>query len=560
MLKSLHIENIAVIEKTDIDFTPGLNVLTGETGAGKSIIIDSIGALLGDRITKDSVRHGAESAVVIGVFDDDTAKEWLDDNELPLNDGELFIQRKITTDGKNSCRVNGTPVTVTQLKELGNLLIDIHGQNDGRRMADEKNHIAFLDSFCEDKSPAVNFKREYQAYTALKKERDALNIDENEKLLLADSLRYRIEEIGRAELKQGEEQELTERRDLLKNSEKLTEYLSAAYSLLYEDDNSAINNTQSAESLIARASNISPQFDDAAKSLAEATFLIKNAAELINDFLSELEFSPEEYNSLESRLQQISRLERKYNTDESGLLELLSESEKKLGDLEYSEDRIKQLNKKLEKQLVVCREASEALSSYRKKCSQDLESKIISELKDLNMKSVRFAVEFSDVQEIEGFNGNGKDDVRFIMSANAGEALGRISKIASGGELSRIMLAIKNVFSAGDSVPTMIFDEIDTGVSGISAQRVAEKLFSVSNGKQVMCVTHLPQLAAMADSHYLIRKTESNGRTYTQVEALDRNGRKEELSRLYGGDVVSDSLMETAAEMLDAAKSYKERQ
>lgn len=558
MLNELHIENIAVIEKADISFAPGLNVLTGETGAGKSIIIDSIGAVLGERVSRDLVRRGAEKGTVTAVFDADCAAAWLEENEID-SDGELIIQRRITLDGKSSCRICGTPVTAAQLKELAAMLVDIHGQNDGRQLMDERRHMAYLDSFGHLDGALAAYRAEYDRFSAIKREMAALSMDEIEKARLSDSLKYQIEELERANIKPGEKDTLSARRDLLRNSEKLTEALDEAFSALYGGDDNAVSMSQNAAYYAAKAANYAPELEQAANAVNDAAFALADAAETLRDFKDSLDFSPEEYDNIETRLSLLNKLERKYGRTDEELCAYLDECRRKLDDIEYADDRLVKLEKELSAQKAQCVKAAAALSAQRREKAAELEKRIVTELRELNMPSVRFAVEFVPVDNEQGFDASGADKIRFIMSANAGEELGRISKIASGGELSRIMLAMKNVFAENDPVGTMVFDEIDTGVSGIAAQRVAEKLFAVSKGRQVMCVTHLPQIAAMADSHYLIAKHEEGGRTYTEVNGLTREGRRRELARLHGGDFITETTLASAEEQLAAAEAFKKR-
>ena len=557
MLNELHIENIAVIERADISFSPGLTVLSGETGAGKSIILDSLNAVLGGRTSRDLVRYGAENARVTAVFELKKIPEWLEENDIPCDDGELILQRKISSDGKSTCRVCGVPVTASQMKELGTCLVDIHGQNDGLRLLDEKSHLGFLDSFGELGDAVEAYSGEYRKYTEIRKKIDSLNIDEEEKSRLVDSLSFRISEIEKAELKKGEYEELTSRRDLLRNSEKLTEALNTAIGFLGEGEENAVDLAQNAEYYASRAAAFAGELEASARNLKDAVYSLSDVYETLVDFRDSLEFSPEEYDYLENRIALINRLTRKYSREEDELIDYLDECREKLKSIESSDDEILYLKKCLEEQRKTCAAEAAKLSALRKASAEKLTERIISELKDLNMPSVRFGVEFEKTESDPGFSRTGCDEVRFVMSANAGEALGRISKIASGGELSRIMLALKNVFAEKDSVETMIFDEVDSGVSGISARRVAEKLWSVSRNKQVMCVSHLPQIAAMADSQYLVVKTERDGRTFTDVNVLDSDGRKKEIARLYGGDVISEKTLDAAGEQLEAAAEYK---
>lgn len=556
MLTQLHIENIAVIEKADIEFRKGLTVLTGETGAGKSIIVDSLGAVLGARTSRELVRTGADKGIVTAVFETNNADKWLEDNDIDLED-EIIIQRRISAEGKNSCRVCGVPVSVSQLRELGALLLDIHGQNDGRQLMDEANHLAYLDGYGDYGETIDRFKSAYADYKACKKEIQRLSMDEIEKERMADSLQYQIDELEKAQLKVGEEEELTAKRDLLRNSEKLTEALNGAYNALYAAEQNAQSLTDEASALIGRAAVIADDLRETADIIENASSLLFDASEHIRDFRDSLEFSPEEYDNIESRLSLIKKLRRKYNMDEEAMLAHLDDCRRKLSELEYAGDMLIKLNKQLEKYVDNCKKIAAELSEKRRAAAESLEKRIVSELKDLSMPSVRFSVSVEPLESDVGFDATGSDDVKFLISANAGEALGRISKIASGGELSRIMLAMKTVFSKNDPIETMVFDEIDTGVSGIAAQRVGEKMSDLSRGKQVLCITHLPQIAAIADNHDLIEKTERNGRTYTEVRELDRKGRALELARMHGGDNISELTLASAEEQLLAADKYR---
>ena len=556
MLSELHIENIAVIERADLRFTAGFNVLTGETGAGKSIVIDAIGAVLGERVNRDLVRRGAEKGLVTAVFDLQGVEPWLEENDIEAED-ELILQRRIGADGKNSARVCGVPVTAAQMKELASLLVDIHGQNDGRQLMDERLHRGYLDRFGDYPEAIERFSAAYRDCQSVKKEIERLQMDEIEKARLIDSLQYQIKELEDAELREGEEEELNARRDLLRNAEKLTELLDESYTALYDGDGSALTQVQNASYFADKAASLTPELEQAAKSIREASFLLTDAAETLRDFRDSLDFSPEEYDRMETRLALFRRLNRKYGRGIDELPAYLDECREKLDAIQDSDERLAGLEKELRSKTELCRKTGLVLRKCRQEAAARLEARIVAELRELNMSSVRFRVELTPVEGEEGFDSHGMDRIRFLMSANAGEELGRISRIASGGELSRIMLAMKNVFAARDPVATMIFDEIDTGVSGVAAQRVGEKLYAVSRGKQVMCVTHLPQIAAMADTHFLIEKSERGGRTYTEITALDREGRREELARLHGGDNVTLTTLASAEEQLEAAEQFK---
>ena len=557
MLKSLFIENIAVIERASVEFDRGLSVLTGETGAGKSIIIDALNAVLGNRTSRELVRSGAEKAVVTAAFDSDKALEWCRENEIDAEDGELILQRRLTADGRSTARVNGIPVSAAQLKSLGALLLDIHGQNDGRQLLDEKRHLEYLDRYGVEQGVLDAYRDAYEQYRQLRRETERLSMDESRKMQLEDTLRARITELEKAEIRPGEEVELTERRDLLRNAEKLTEYMNQAYAALYDADANAAALTAEAEYALDRAGAWNADFARMSASVREARLLLEDVAEQLRDMQETLDFSPEEYDRLEERLNRLRRLEKKYAADEAGLAQLLTESKAQLEELSYAEDRLAQLEKETSRALERAGKAADILSKARRSAADRLEKQVESQLRDLNMPSVRFRVLTQRRKGENDLDASGADEIRFLMSANAGETPGPISRIASGGELSRIMLALKNVFAEKDNVESLIFDEIDTGVSGIAAQRVAEKLAALARNKQVLCVTHLPQIAAMAENQYLVEKREEKGRTYTDIRLLDRKGRQRELARLSGGDRLTETLLAGAEELLQNAEQYR---
>ncbi len=556
MLQELHIENIAVIEQADVTLGSGLNILTGETGAGKSIIVDSLQAILGGRVSRELVRTGAEKAVVCATFDPEPASAWCAEHEIDVDD-ELILRRQITAEGKSSCRVCGVPVTAAQLRELGSLLLDIHGQNDGQQLLDERQHQRYLDAFGVPEAVIRAYQKEYHAYTELVKEQEMLRNLESEKELLTDSLRHQIQELEQAELKPGEEAELTEKRDMLRNFEKLSEAVESAYALLEGGDAAAISLAAEAESEAIRAAGFASELSEVPNAIHEALFSLQDAAETLRDFRDGLDFSEAEYDRIESRLAVLHRLERKYHADEDGLIQKLADAKARLDQIEYADDRLLKLEKLIDAKEKDVKAAGAELSDARRAAASRLEKQVVSELRDLAMPGVRFQVELAPVGGKPGFGPAGTDAVRFLLSANAGEAPGRISHIASGGELSRIMRALKNVFARRDPVSSMVFDEVDTGVSGVAAQRVGEKLAALSAEKQVICITHLPQIAAMADHHYLIEKHVSGGKTRTTVQLLDVDGAGYEIARLHGGDHITELTLASAREQLAAAETYK---
>ena len=556
MLNELHIENIAVIERADVSFGPGLNILTGETGAGKSILVDSLYAVLGGRVSRELVRTGAEKAVVCATFDPENAEGWCSEHEIDVED-ELILRRQVSADGKSTCRVCGVPVTAAQLRELGALLLDIHGQNDGQQLLDERRHLAYLDAFGTSPADLSAYQEAYRTYSDLIKEQETLRGYEDEKELLTESLRSQIDELKRAELRLGEEDEQAERRDLLRNFEKLSESIDLAYELLDGREDSALSLASEAESAADRAAAYSADLKSVPATIREATMLLQDAAETLRDYRNDLDFSEEEYDRIETRLSTLRKLQRKYRCDEAGLIQKLEDAKERLDRIEYADDRLIKLEKLIDSQEQTVKKAAAVLTQARRTAAAELERQVVSELRALAMPAVRFQVEITPIGGAPGFQSTGADVVRFLLSANAGEAPGRISRIASGGELSRIMLALKNVFAQRDAVPSMVFDEVDTGVSGIAAQRVGEKLATLSQTKQVICITHLPQIASMADHHFLIEKHQESDRTRTSVEELSPDGSAREIARLHGGDHITELTLASAKEQLASAAADK---
>ena len=558
MLLSLHIENIAVIEQADISFREGLNVLTGETGAGKSIIIDALHAVTGARVSREIVRTGASRGLVSASFDAEDADAWCAENEIEPEDGLLIITRIISKDGKTSCRVNGIHVTTAQLRDLGSFLVDIHGQNDGRQLMDESTHIRYLDAYAG--LDLSSYSQIYLAYKDKEEEIRAATDEADSRRLLAESLQFRVQELEKAALREGEEQELESRSMLLRNSERLREAVSEAYECLYGGDASAIDLTGTAQGCVSRASAWSPDLVSADHSLKEAEALLRDTAELLRDTLDSLDFSPEEFDTVENRLSQLKRLEKKFGaSDESELIKVYRDAQERLSGLVYSEEALEELKAERDRLREKCEGLAAALSLSRKSAAVSLSERVERVLSELSMPSARFRVMVDPRGGSQSFGPEGADHVVFLVSANAGEDPDRISKTASGGELSRIMLAVKSVFGEIDPVPTAVFDEIDTGVSGKAANRVAEKLSDIGRSRQVLCVSHLPQIAAMADAQFCIEKSERDGRTFTTVLELDRDGRRKELARLSGGDSITDLTLASAEELLADADRRKEQ-
>lgn len=555
MLELLHIENIAIIEAADIEFAPGFNALTGETGAGKSIVIDSLSAVLGQRTSRELIRTGAEKAFVSAAFSG-MAPELTEELGIqPEADGTLLLQREIQTDGKNVCRVNGRPVTVGQLRALGARLLNIHGQHDGQQLLDEEQHIVYLDSFGRVESLAITYAEKYKNFTDIRRQIGALQMDEAEKARRVDTLQYQIEELRRAKLTPGEEEELTARRGMLRNAEKFLDAVAGADYALNGDDSGggALSALRQAQDALGGVRHLDDAFGQLYERLGEAYSEVYDIAATVEDKRGELDVSPGELDRVESRMDLLYRLKKKYGATVEDMLDYQARCEAELAQIEDAGDTLARLEQALSKAEKEARQAAQALSDARKAAAEQLTSQILAELQQLDMGKIRFAVDFAE----KPLDSDGMDTVRFLMSANVGEELRPIHKIASGGELARIMLAMKNVLSEQDHVGTMVFDEVDTGVSGRAAQKVAEKMARISRRKQVLCVTHLPQLAAMADTHFSVEKGERGGRTYTEVRRLDREQRRRELARLTGGSHVSQTMLDGAEELLVQAEKFR---
>ncbi|MCL2425455.1 MAG: DNA repair protein RecN [Oscillospiraceae bacterium] len=569
MIKLLHIENVAVIEEADITFSEGLNVLTGETGAGKSIVIDSLSAATGNRTSKEIIRTGADFASVTAVFSgnsDNTTDSsnialntWLEENGIESDDsGEVFLARRISSDGKSVCRINGTPVPAGVLRELGATLLDIHGQNDGRKLLDEGAHLTYLDIFGGHDSEIAQYKEAYTKLKNKKTEIKKLTMDEEEKEFRIERLKQSISEIEQANLNLGEQEDISSRRELLLNSSKLTESLEIAFEALYGGDDSTgvVALISDAQTQLDRAATYSEDLRLLSERLNDMGYTAQDIADELRDFKAQLDFSPGELEELEARLDVLKRITRKYGSEEEAI-EYLEVAKDELSEIEDSSGRLAKYEKELMKFFDEAKKLSTALTKSRESAAKKLQKQVEDELAQLNMKGVQFKVEFGVVDGDDGLNATGGDNVWYLMSANAGEAPGRINKIASGGELARIMLALKNVLSSKFDTASMVFDEVDTGVSGIAAQRVGEKLAELAKARQVLCVTHLPQIAVMADTHFVISKSVSDGRTYTQVTELDIEGRKNELARLSSGENITATALSSAEENLAAAKKFK---
>lgn len=553
MLSNLQIENIAVIKSASIDFENGFNVMTGETGAGKSIVIDSLNAILGERTSRELIRSGADSASVCAEFQNvgDNVKNELEKLGIEKDD-TLIVSRKLTPDGKNVCRINGMPATVSMLKALGVQLVNIHGQLDNQSLLSPETHCSFIDKLAGSGRELNEFKELYSLYIKKENELKSLNTDVNEKNRRLDILNYQIEEIQKADIRPGEKDELTEKLGFLRNAEKVLDLLHTAYAALNGDGEmpGAADIAADAASKLLSAADYSSDFTETANGVNDAAMNLSAYTEELRDKIYSLDYDPNETERAEERLDVIYRLSQKYGDSEEAILAYLENAEKERDALSFSDERAEQLRAETEKAYNEALAAAKKLSEIRIEAGKKFSADVERELAFLDMPSVKFIVNDSVGELYE----NGIDDIEFLLSANAGEEPKPLSKIASGGELSRIMLAIKCVLSELDDIDTLIFDEIDSGVSGRAALKIAAKMKELSKTHQVICVTHLAQIAAFADEHKLISKEEKDGRTYTCIASLDYNGRKYELARIMGGLTVTQSILNSAEELLSSAE------
>ncbi len=555
MLKELFIKNIAVIKQTDICFSEGLNVFTGETGAGKSIIIDSINAVLGQRVSRDLVRTGETRAQITAVFSglSTTTLELLDQMGYEADEGELMISREISVDGKGTCRLCGRPIGVTMLREIGNTLINIHGQHDSQYLLNKEKHIDFLDSFAQLDTLYDRYRDCFSQLIAMRRELNSLNVDEAEKARQIDLLEYQINEIEQAELVPGEEEELADRRNMIRNAEKICLSLDEAHEQIAggEERTGALELIQNAAAELEEAARYVETLIPISSKLTEMGYELEDSLMGINDTRLGMEYDPGELEEIEARLDLIYRLKRKYGGDIEEILQNLSLYKKQLEKITLSDEKKESLNQSYKEMLLQAKNLADQLSKERKAAARRFEKQVEGELSFLDMPSVKFTISILPCK----LGAKGLDDVEFMISTNPGEPPKPIAKIASGGELSRIMLSIKNVISDKDDVPTLIFDEVDTGVSGSAAEKIGRKLRQVSKGRQVICVTHLAQIAALCDHHLLIQKQVKDDHTFTQVTELDHPGRVREIARIMSGVDVSELSLQNAEEMLRRAKS-----
>lgn len=555
MLSNLYIENIAVIEKTSIDFKKGLNVMTGETGAGKSIVIDSINAVLGNRTSKELIRTGASSAFVSAEFTNlsEKAIAVIYEAGFELEDGELLIQREISTTGKNKCRINGRPATVSTLKEIGVQLINIHGQHESYELMSPELHISYIDKLAGLESEIEAYQEVYKKYKKLSAELKKATVDESERERKIDLLKYQIDELEYADLRDGEYEELNEQKAVLQNSEKIIEAIMSSRALMNGDEESSgvLENLQEINSQLSDISEYMSEVEPINSRIESAIYELEDCLSELTGLTDLVDTDGGSLDSIEERLDLIYTLGKKYGSTIKEMLDFLDKAKKELNALVMYDENREALIKECDKAYKEAEKLAKVLSEKRKATSSEFADKVCEEMAFLDMPNVKLVV----VQEKCELNSLGCDNIEFLISTNPGEPPKPISKIASGGELSRMMLAVKNVLSDKDDIDTLIFDEVDTGISGSAAQKVGLKLREVSKSRQVLCVTHLAQIAAMGNSHFKISKSVRDEKTFTKVEELDHEGRKQELARIIGGTEMTKASLDYAEEMLRAGEN-----
>ena len=558
MLCEIKIENVAVIEKAAAVFSDGLNVLSGETGAGKSILIDSINAILGNRTSREIVRSHTPKAMIWATFRGIGAKTRAQLADAGYEaENELLLYREITAEGKSTCRINGMPATASVVRDICSGLINIHGQHDNQSLMNPARHLGILDSFAQNETAHDAYYVVYKELCRVKKEIDALSMDETEKERRIETLRFQIEEIGAAELRPGEEDELLNRRTLIRNAQTVTEQLNIAYAALSgaEDAPGAGEMLGSAATALESISSLSEDFAPLAEQMSGLYYTARDAASDIADILARCEFDPQALDAVEERLDLIYRMKQKYGGDVQDILAYLDAATAELDGIETGAQRLDELYDRQAALYDKAKALADALTQTRLEAFERFNAQITDALRFLNMPGIRFTLSHKKGP----LAGSGQDSVEFNISTNPGEEPKPLAKIASGGELSRIMLAVKSALADKDDIGTVIYDEIDTGVSGLAAGRIGEKLKQTAQGRQVICITHTAQIAAQADNHLLIRKNVSEDRTYTEIDALSGEGRVQELARMISGDKITELALANAREMLRMAKAWQPR-
>lgn len=551
MLKSLNIENIAVIEKADIEFSPGLNVLTGETGAGKSIVVDSINAVLGERTSRELVRNGANEAQVTAVFDDinSSVREKLDEFGIE-DDDTLVLMRKISDKGKSYCRINGVPCTVSMLRQLGEQLVNIHGQHDSQALLNPDTHYRFLDMFADDKELVSEYSKNFKKLLEVRKKLKSLTSDAENNDKQSELLAYEINELTQADIKVGEIEHLHKRKNIILNSQNISDYLTSILTFFNGDDENNAGAENNITSLYSQGEALGE--DDSEISAIQSRLLslsdsIAEIKSLAGDKFNSIEYNENELNAIDERLDMYYHLSNKYGATEQEMIDYLNDALSKQNAIADYDEELERLNVQYDEVYSSTVDAAKALSLARSESAKQLENEIKEQLEFLDMPKVKFLVDFKQ----GNLSSTGYDKIEFLISTNPGEPPKPLAKIASGGELSRIMLAIKNILAAKDTVDTLIFDEVDAGVSGRASRKIGLKLKSVGEVCQVICVTHSAQIASAADNHLLIQKEFKNDKTYTKVIHLDFEQRKRELARIMGGMEITDALLKSAEEMLN---------
>lgn len=553
MLSELYIENLAVIEKTTIDFSDKLNVFTGETGAGKSILINGINAILGQRVTKDIVRTGTDKAVISALFTDigDNVLQVLDELGISAEDGQLFLTREIRSDGGSVARVNSRAVNVSVLKAIGETLVTIHGQHDNQILMAPERHIEILDSYAESEALIEDYHSSFRELQSIAKKINKIKTEQSKKEFRMAELADIVEEINALNIHEGEDKEIEAELNISKNAVAISEALYMAKQLLSGDDDTdgAVEMTQRASKSVEEYTDIMTEISPIYDRLSSAAIEMEDISEEIGSLLDSLDIDPKRYDYLNQRSDELRRIMKKYGPELDDVLTTLENSQNELDELSGAEQSLDELNKEKERLLAEVSKKAKALSDHRKKAGERFVSQVTEELEFLNMPKVKLVVQ----QKTGKLTINGMDSIEFLISANLGEEPKPIAKIASGGELSRIMLALKNVIAEKDCIGTLIFDEIDTGVSGRAAQKIGIKLKQISRLRQVLCVTHLAQMAVMADNHLLIEKNIQGDRTVTTVRTLDHEQRKYEIARIMGGENITELMLENAEQYLKDA-------
>lgn len=553
MLSELYIENLAVIEKATIDFSDKLNVFTGETGAGKSILINGINAILGQRVTKDIVRTGTDKAVISALFTDigDNVLQVLDELGISAEDGQLFLTREIRSDGGSVARVNSRAVNVSVLKAIGETLVTIHGQHDNQILMAPERHIEILDSYAESEALIEDYHSSFRELQSIAKKINKIKTEQSKKEFRMAELADIVEEINALNIHEGEDKEIEAELNISKNAVAISEALYMAKQLLSGDDDTdgAVEMTQRASKSVEGYTDIMTEISPIYDRLSSAAIEMEDISEEIGSLLDSLDIDPKRYDYLNQRSDELRRIMKKYGPELDDVLTTLENSQNELDELSGAEQSLDELNKEKERLLAEVSKKAKALSDHRKKAGERFVSQVTEELEFLNMPKVKLVVQ----QKTGKLTINGMDSIEFLISANLGEEPKPIAKIASGGEISRIMLALKNVIAEKDSIGTLIFDEIDTGVSGRAAQKIGIKLKQISRLRQVLCVTHLAQMAVMADNHLLIEKNIQGDRTVTTVRTLDHEQRKYEIARIMGGENITELMLENAEQYLKDA-------